>query len=164
MKRAGFLSSVFFGILLLCVSCEKQPTNPWSRFYGFTKADIVGHYEANPDQSVYEALPTAGVVVYDNASVDIIDVSDNTISFRLTIPDKLAEVFVGEVTSDENTSEMNLYNNRKDVLFNVYKNAEGQVRLHGRYRYCYYEYVQGQQVLVDADNYGFDVIKTTTKQ
>ena len=44
----------------LCASCGKNK-NIWERFYGYTKAEILGNYEANPDSELYEELPTEGV-------------------------------------------------------------------------------------------------------
>lgn len=156
MKRLLYLAA----LLILCVSCGKDPNEEWSRFFGFTKTDIVGHYEANPDPCVYPELPTEGVVVYDNATVEVIDLSDNLVSFRLVIPETLNKVFTGSVPTDGSSSDLGFHNNHEDVLLTVYKNGKGQVRFHGRYRY-YYSDKGGPE---DADIYGFDVIKTEIQQ
>ena len=55
--------------VMLFVSCKKSTENEWQRFWGFTKDDIAGHYNANPDESLYEELPTEGIKVYDNATI-----------------------------------------------------------------------------------------------
>ena len=48
MKNTALL---LISICFLFASCGKDPKEEWSRFYGFTQADIVGCYEANPDES-----------------------------------------------------------------------------------------------------------------
>ncbi|MCR5646593.1 MAG: hypothetical protein K6F96_09495 [Bacteroidales bacterium] len=164
MKRASLL------ILSLCLffaSCEKEAQEEWGRFYGFTQADVVGHYEANPDQSLYEALPTEGAVVYNNATIDITAVGSTSLSARIVIPGQLNKVFVGPIDmSDENRSDIALVNainayNKEDFLVTVYKNDEGRVRFHGRVKKYYYKMDSSthQLVLDRSENWGFDVIK-----
>lgn len=154
MKRiALFLVS----ISLLFASCEKTPQDEWNRFYGFTKDDIVGHYNANPDESLYEALPTPGVAVYDNASIDIQALSDNQVSLHIVIPGTINKVFSGAVIPGESTSDMMFVNdNNEDISMTVYKNSQNQVRLHGRVKRYHYD---AHHILEDSDNWGFDVIK-----
>lgn len=147
-------------LLALCVivftSCKKDPV--WNRFFGYTKDDIVGHYEANPDESLYEDLPTEGVKVYNNAVLDITSLSDNLISIKLNIPDVIHnKVFSGPVYSASDNSDIILKNNNdEDIQMTVYKNGKGQVRLHGRLKRYHYD---ASNVLVSSENYGFDVIK-----
>lgn len=162
MKKR-LLGIITLALSLLCVSCEKTPTATWTRFYGFTKADVIGSYEANTDPSVYAELPTEGVVVYNNASIQINELSDDMVSLHINIPDKLNKNFTGTVPNNDYNSELGMNNYHEDILFTVYKNDKNQVRLHGRYRYCYYEHIEGVDVLADTDNYGFDVIKTNNQ-
>lgn len=155
MKR---LTAILATLLcfVLCTSCEEETVNEWQRFYGFTKDDIIGHYEANPDESLYEELPTEGVVVYDNAVIDVINQSDDLVSIRVTIPSVLNKVFFGTIYYSESNSNLVFTNGNEDLRMTVYKNSLNQVRFHGRVKRYYYD---ADQVLVDSDNYGFDVIK-----
>lgn len=153
-------------ISLLFSSCGKDPKNEWERFYGFTQADIIGHFEANPDESLYQELPTEGAVVYDNAVIDIISTGNNIISVHIVIPGNLNKTFSGPLDmSDENRSDIALLNvinslNKEDLMMTVYKNEKGQVRFHGRVKRYYYEINSaGSTVLKRSDNWGFDVIK-----
>lgn len=162
MKRT-FLYFIVIG--LLCCSCNKDK-NEWGRFYGFTQTDVVGHYEANPDESLYEALPTEGIAVYSDASMDVTAVGNSSIYVHVIIPGKVNKTFSGPLDmTDENRSDILLTNvinttNKEDIMMTVYKNAEGQVRFHGRVKRYYYEYNStGSLVLKRSDNWGFDVIK-----
>ena len=127
----------FIVIGLLCCSCNKDK-NEWGRFFGFTQADVVGHYEANPDESLYEALPTEGIAVYSDASMDVTAVGNSSIYVHVIIPGKVNKTFSGPIDmTDENRSDIVLTNvinttNKEDIMMTVYKNAEGQVRFHGR--------------------------------
>ena len=106
MRKAAVL---IIAIGLLCVSCGKTDDNEWSRFYGFTQADVIGHYDANPDESLYEELP-AGMVVYDNATIDISAVgSSASIAAHIVIPGIINKSFSGPLNmSDENRSDITL--------------------------------------------------------
>lgn len=144
-------------ILVFCSSCEKDPVNEWSRFFGFTKDDVIGHYEPNPDESLYEELPTAGVKVYSDAVIDVVPLSDNLVSIRIRIPSvPLNKVFSGTIYSESSNSDIVLSNGNDDIRMTVYKNDKGQVRFHGRQK----RYIYGPTYeVVDSDNYGFDVIR-----
>ena len=156
MKRISILLTLVLGLAFINTSCEKTPENEWNRFYGYTANDIAGHYDANPDESLYEELPTQGVAVYDNATVEIQALSENQVSLRIIIPNVINRVFSGTVFTDESVSDLILHNFQEDISMTVYKNKENQIRLHGRVKR--YRYDQ-DNVLVDSDNYGFDVIK-----
>ena len=163
MRKAPIL---IIAITLLLASCGK-PKEEWNRFYGFTQADVVGHYEANPDESLYEPLPTEGVAVYDNATMDISAVGNASISLHVVIPGTINKTFSGPINmSDENRSDITLTNvinntNKEDVMMTVYKNEEGRVRFHGRVKRYYYriDNETHQLILERSDNWGFDVIK-----
>ena len=161
-------SLLLITLCLLFLSCGKDPEKEWSRFYGFTQADVVGHYEANPDESLYEALPTEGIAVYDNASLDISAVGNTAISVHIVIPGKVNKNFSGPLNmSDENRSDITLTTvinttNKEDIWMTVYKNENGQVRFHGRVKRYYYRIDTEHDnalVLVRSENWGFDVIK-----
>lgn len=154
-------------ISLVFASCGKDPEDEWSRYYGYTQADIVGHYEANPDQSLYEDLPTTGISVYSNASIDIGAVGNASISLHVVIPGKVNKDFRGPIDmSDDNRSDIVLSNvidslNKEDIMMTVYKNEEERVRFHGRVkRYFYKRDPKTHKIYLDrSDNWGFDVIK-----
>lgn len=161
MFKAKTNLTILIGILFLAVSCNKTPTeSEWSRFYGFSSSDIIGHYEANPDESLYQDLPTEGVEVYDNATIDIVALSGSSISLRIVIPGVINKNFSGPVYSDDDNSDLVLNNNNEDIMMTVYKNNKGQVRFHGRVKHYYYN---ANHELVNSNNYGFDVIKTASE-
>ena len=152
---------------LLFASCGKDPKAEWSRFYGYTQADIVGHYEANPDESLYQDLPTEGVAVYNNAVIDITAVDNASISLHIVIPGKINKTFSGPLDmSDGNRSNIALLevissSIKEDILITVYKNDKNQVRFHGRVKRYHYNTEPGHEnELLNSENWGFDVIKS----
>ena len=163
MRKAPLL---IIAITLLLASCGK-PEEEWSRFYGFTQADVVGHYEANPDQSLYDELPTSGIAVYNNASMDVAAVGEHSLSIHFVIPGKVNKTFSGPIDMhDEDRSDIVLTTvinttNKEDIWMTVYKNDQGQVRFHGRVKRYYYRYDSDTEeyYLYRSDNWGFDVIK-----
>lgn len=163
MRKAPLL---LIAITLLLASCGK-PEEEWSRFYGFTQADVVGHYEANPDQSLYDELPTSGIAVYNNASMDVAAVGEHSLSIHFVIPGKVNKTFSGPIDMhDEDRSDIVLTTvinttNKEDIWMTVYKNDQGQVRFHGRVKRYYYRYDSDTEeyYLYRSDNWGFDVIK-----
>lgn len=161
-KTTLFLIAVCF----LLSSCGKDPEKEWSRFYGFTQADVIGHYEANPDESLYQELPTEGVVVYDNASIDISAAGSTSISLHIVIPSQINKTFSGPLNTSGSSTDITLTNiinntNKEDIMMTVYTNDKGQVRFHGRVKRYYYQYdtETNELVLNRSDNWGFDVIK-----
>ena len=131
-------------------SCKKTDENIWSRFYGYTKADIVGHYEANPDTSVYTPMPTEDVQFYSNATIDITSLDGDLVRLR---------IITGVATFSENDSNLGFHNtNNEDILMTVYKNAQNQVRLHGMER----RYILNSDgEIINSIVHGFDVVKTS---
>lgn len=163
MKKASLF---LIAISLLFASCGKDPEPEWGRFYGFTQTDVVGHYEANPDESLYEPLPTEGVAVYNNATLDVSAIGATAVSIHIVIPGKVNKTFSGPLNmSDENRSDIALTNiintaNKEDIMMTVYKNDKNQVRFHGRVKRYYYSTEPGHEnELVKSDDWGFDVIK-----
>jgi hypothetical protein len=154
MKKATLFLIV---LSFLVAACNPNPENEWERFYGFTQADIVGHYEANPDESLYQELPTEGVQVYDNATIDVVAVGDVSVSVRISIPGVLNRSFTGPLDmSDDERSDLAIGGFHEDFIVTVYKNNENKVRFHGRVKHYYYN-AQGQ--ISRSDNWNFDVIK-----
>lgn len=155
MKKASLL---LIALSLLCATCNKTPQNEWNRFYGFTQSDIVGHYEANPDESLYEELPTTGITIYDIVNIDITASGNTAVSLHIVIPGTINKTFSGAIDmNDEHRSDLVLHNNNnEDIMMTVYKNDAGQVRFHGRVKHYYYN---ANHELVNSANWGFDVIK-----
>ena len=164
MKNYSF---ILIALSLLFVSCGKPSVDEWSRFYGFTQADIIGHYEANPDESIYQELPTEGATVYNTAAIDISAVGNTAISLHIVIPGTINKTFSGPLdTQEEDRSDVvltNVISNREkeDVMMTVYKNEQGQVRFHGRVKHYHYRYDSEteQYYLHHSENWGFDVLK-----
>lgn len=158
-KITTILATAFFAILF--TSCKKDSADQWERFWGFTKDDVVGQYTANPDESLYEDLPTEGVKVYSDASLEIRSLSGDLISIQLTIPNVIKKVFSGTLYSDPSNSDLAIKNSEtEDIRMTVYKNANGDVRLHGLHKRYYYD---ANHVVDHSDNYGFDVIKKAAR-
>lgn len=161
MKRITLFLLTILGIASLCVSCEKTKAK-WERFYGYTKADIIGSYEANPDSTLYEELPTEGVTVYPDAELTITEYDENVVSIRIRIPNLFFRNFRGAVALNEDDSEISIGDtDNSDILMTVYRNAQNQVRLHGRVRTPSHWDQYGPD---DYNIYGFDVIKTENNE
>lgn len=159
------MKSIIVTIIMLLmamgmISCGKNQDNEWERFYGYTKTDVIGHYEANPDESVYPELPTQGVQVYRNVSIDITqdNNSEDLVRFHIVIPNIIDKTFTGTINSHGNESDMAFHKNKEDVLMTVYKNKQNQVRLNGRERLCRYD---ANDELIDCIVHGFDVVITS---
>ena len=142
------------------ISCSKTKENEWSRFYGYTKADLIGHYEANPDDDAYPELPTEGVQVYRNVTIDIIDDGENSnlVRLHIVIPNIINKNFSGAILSNESESDLAFHNNNEDILMTVYKNKQNVVRLNGRERRCTYN---SNNELIDCVVHNFDVVATS---
>lgn len=157
MKRISVFILIFLGFFFCSASCN-QEKEEWERFYGYTKADVIGHYEANPDSSLYEELPTVGVEVYPNAVIDITEYNEDMVNIHIVIPNVWYKNFRGFVALNENDSNISLGNDSdgSDILMTVYRNKHNQVRLHGRARE---RHLWHDPVSYDWIIYGFDVIK-----
>lgn len=157
MKRISLFLSIILGIVLVCASCG-EPKDTWERFYGYTQADIIGRYEANPDNSLYEELPTEGVTVYPNAELTITAYGDALVNIQIRIPEVWYRNFRGAVALNEDDSEISIGDtDRSDLLATVYKNAQDQIRIHGRARVPKHWNQEGHPD--DYYIYGFDVLK-----
>jgi len=155
MKRITAIIATALCFIFL-TSCEKEAVDEWHRFWGFTNQDIAGHYDANPDESIYKPLPTAGIVVYSNASMEVTALAGKGVSIQINIPSVINRTFSGTVYTSEGNSDIVIENGNYDIRMTVYKNDTGGVRFHGRV----------QQFYINADNertnlhtYGFDVLK-----
>lgn len=162
MKKTTIFLLSFLGIIIGCTSCGPEKEE-WERFYGYTKADVIGHYEANPDTSLYEDLPTVGVQVYSDATIDITEYNEDMVNICIRIPNVLYRNFRGYVALNEDDSDISLGNSsdESDIMMTVYKNRRNQVRLHGRARehHLYHDPISYDWII-----YGFDVIKQEQTQ
>lgn len=159
MKKIIAIVALLIGVMSFS-SCEKSQDNEWERFYGYTKADIIGQYEANPDDECYPDLPTDGIEIYRDVTIEITEIGENQnlVRFHIVIPDVINKYYTGVANPSENDSELAFNNSayHEDVLMTVYKNKKNQVRLQGRERRCTYN---SEGEVVDCNVHGFDVIK-----
>lgn len=160
MKKLPIFIALLLSTWFFC-SCGKNEDNTWQRFFSYSKEDIVGHYESNPDTTVYGELPTEGVTIYPNTTIDIISLDGNLVRLHIVIPNTINKYFTGSTAIENSDSELSFHNNDEDVLMTVYKNEQGQVRLHGRERRCRYD---AHDEIIDCVLHGFDVIKTSDNQ
>lgn len=142
---------LFLCITMLFTSCEKDKIH-WEKYFGYTREDVVGHYESIDDESYYGDLPTELVDLYNNVTLDIQAGDGNTARVHIVIPDKLNRWFSGVVpqNDDDFIIDMSGFDNY-DFLATVYKSQDGTIRLHGRVN----KYTSYQANVC----YGFDVIK-----
>lgn len=158
MRKIRILLSAILGLLLFATACKQEgEEQEWVRFTGYTKADIIGRYEANPDESCYPDYPVDGMVFYTNTTITIEDLSGNMISLRVVIPNVTTKVYTGVAGNEENGTEIILTNHSagNDILLTVYKNKDGKIRLHGRDRHC----VKDSEGVLNCDFNGIEVIK-----
>lgn len=145
---------LLIALCLLLTACKKDNVSEWSRFYGFTADDIKGHYNANPNESLYEDQSSSIIVFYRNTSIDI-SASGSTVTMRIVIPNILNRGFTGSIDLNDNyRSDLILYNSNynEDVMLSVYKDKDRTARLHGRVKHHYSDNQPDK-------NWGFDVIK-----
>ena len=145
-------------MVLLMTGCNPEKENEWSRFYGFSKEDVVGHYEANPDESCYEEYPVENMTTHHNAKVDVIDQGGNIAAIRIVIPNVLNKYFSGVKVGDEgHDCEIIAFpGSNEELVIDVYKNDKNQVRLHGNIK----QFVNTNHTKVDV----FDVVKKTEER
>ena len=158
-KLLSFLS--FLLLTTTLISCGKTDEDEWNRFFGYTKADIIGHYVSTPNDEYYYELPTAGVTVYRNVTIDISDAGgDSYVSVHVVIPDVINVHFTGAVQLNGNDSDMAFNNNStytiEDLLMTVYKNDNNQIRFHGRERNGR---IDAEGEMVSCKTRCYDVIK-----
>lgn len=156
MKRTAL---ILITVSLFLTACHKDPKEQWTTFYGFTTADVQGHYNANPDESIYDVeYPTEGIDIYDNATIEIIANSESNISLHIVIPSQLSRLFSGSIDLFNESRSVIALNNtsNENLILTVYKNDQGQVRLHGRVQHLYYD---SEGVPIKSVMWYFDVIK-----
>lgn len=172
MKNIKYLLALFM-LSLLFVSCEKQPQNEWTKYYGYTNQEIAGTYAFSNISDAFDGLTESAYChVCEDAKIDITAGSGDIIEFKVNCPsDGLNRTFEGRpcFTDDDflinmkspSTSSHPAY----ELTVYVYKNDQGDIRLHGFARHVTYATVYNP-VTGENDyqpkskiNYYFDVIK-----
>ena len=170
MKRIEFLSLLFM-LTFLFVSCEKQQQKKeWNNYYGYNIEEITGAYTFSQVADAFDGL-TENVYCHicEDARINITASSGSTIEFKVNCPsDDFNRTFEGRpcVTDDDFLINMtapsgNPYPSYKLTVY-VYKNDQGDIRLHGFVRHFIYEYnseTEEYDIPKLKTNYWFDVIK-----
>ena len=129
MKK--IILGILMGMVLMTTSCQKENVDEWTRFTTFVKEDLIGHYEANPDETYYEDYPVQDMTVHRNATVNIRNYSGNLIEVQVVIPELLNQTFTGTPNVEGYNSNLLMHNTACDLILDVYKNDKNQIRLHG---------------------------------
>ena len=171
MKDIKFLS-VFIMLCAFFVSCEKPQQDEWAEHYGYTNEDIAGEYVFSNITDAFDGLTESAYChICEDAKINITAGSGGTIEFKMNCPsDNLNRTFEGlpRVTDDDFLINMTApswesYPSYELTVY-VYKNVQGNTRLHGFARHITYQIVNnpdGSTVynVKSKVNYYFDVIK-----
>ncbi len=176
MKQTIRFSALLFCLTMAMVSCNKNKTQ-WSSFYGYSLDDIVGKYSYSDEPKAFDRITESeDVHICEDASIEIKKLSETMVSFDIDCPEaEFRQSFVGRPTKNKNDNLIQLssgYNKGRDgtisaynVLADVYKNDESQIRLHGFASFDIYKVVSdanqiGSDTIVESRTaYYFDVIK-----
>lgn len=158
---------------LFLVSCEKQQTKEWNKYYGYTNEEIVGSYSFSNVTNAFDDL-TEGTYCHicEDAKVNITATSGSAIEFKINCPsDEFNRTFEGRpcLTVDDFLINMTAPSGSPhpdyELTVYVYKNDKGDIRLHGFARHVTYKPVYNSET-EETDyipksyvNYWFDVIK-----
>ena len=173
MKKMRFMALLLMvGAMML--ACKKDDAKEWQQFYDFTLDDIKGTYEFSYVSSAFDGLTeTTYSHICEDATVSVSSYlgSESSIEFKVNCKkETFNKSFTGRPAINEdkpfllnmaspNTSENPDYT----LTAYVYKNAKGDIRLHGFARHIYYEtvYENGipHKVIKSMINYYFDVRK-----
>ena len=172
MKNIKYLS-VLLILGLLFVSCEKQSQEKeWNKYYGYTNEEIIGTYAFSNIKDAFDGLTeNAYCHICEDARINITERSKNTINFTVNCPsDEFNRTFEGRpcLTDDifliKMTDPSESLHPEYELTVYVYKNDQGDIRLHGFARHVTYEIhndPNGTAVynIKSKVNYYFDVIK-----
>ncbi len=168
MKKNGFLLLMLMAGLLL-VSCKKDTLKEWERFSDFTLDDIRGTYSFSNVDGVFDNLTENEYChLCTDAQITISPYlgSETSIDFNVKCPSQsFNRSFTGRPAIDEDSSLLNMtvpstsLHPDFELTAYVYKNAKGDVRLHGLAREVYYNVDQGVYSIKYKVNYYFDVLK-----
>ncbi len=158
----------------MMVACQKDNAKEWQQFYDFTLDDVKGTYDFSYVSSAFDGLtetPYCHICEDANIIVSSYLGSESSIEFKVNCTkETFNKSFTGRPAINEdapfllnmtspNTSEYPDYT----LTAYVYKNAKGDIRLHGFARRIEYEIVVENGVnhkrVKSMINYYFDVIK-----
>ena len=150
---------VMVGLMASLSSC-RDDKDAWTKFYGYSRSDIVGTYSASTNDDYYfddfENYP--GYVpgqsyCIKNAEIKVDEYLEQSIAVTVTFPEVMNMQFTGVAQLAEGTgSVIDLHKTQNNTLFyqfnaEVYRNVEGDLRLHGFVR---------KQELTDIENDYYD--------
>ena len=170
MKKTCFVFLLMLGFVL--ISCQDNTVKEWQQFYDFTLDDIKGTYHYSNLSSAFDGLTENDFChICEDAQVSVSSYlgSASSIEFKVNCQrEAFNKAFTGHpVMSDDSpllkmTNPTALYPEYELTAY-VYRNARGDIRLHGNARHVFYEIVYEDGVPVHrikyAINYYFDVIK-----
>lgn len=167
----------FMALLLMVgammVACQKDETKEWEKYYGYSLDDIKGTYTFSYVSNAFDGLTENGYShICQDAEITVTSYlnSESSIAFRVTCPNaSFNGTFTGRpvMTEDGFLVKMTIPSPAEypdyELTVYVYKNAKGDIRLHGFARHIYYEIVVENGVNVkrvkSMINYYFDVKK-----
>ena len=173
MKNIKYLS-VLLVLGLLFVSCEKQSQEKdWEKYYGYPNEEIIGSYSFSNVKDAFDGLTESAYChVCEDARINVTASSESTIEFKVNCPnDEFNRTFEGRpcLTDDDFLINMTVPAGSAhpdyELTAYVYKNDQGDIRLHGFARHIIYELVYNPQtettdhIIKSKINYYFDVIK-----
>ena len=173
MKKMRFMALLLMvGAMML--ACKTDGAKEWQQLYDFTLDDIKGTYAFSYVSSAFDGLmETSYSHICDDANITVSNYlgSESSIEFKMNCKKvSFNKSFTGKPAINEddpfllNMASPNSSENPDYTLTAyVYKNAKGDIRLHGFARHIYYEtvYQNGipHKVVKSMINYYFDVIK-----
>ena len=172
MKNIKYLS-VLLVLGLLFVSCEKQSQEKdWEKYYGYPNEEIIGSYSFSNVKDAFDGLTESAYChVCEDARINVTASSESTIEFKVNCPnDEFNRTFEGRpcLTDDDFLINMTVPAGSAhpdyELTAYVYKNDQGDIRLHGFARHIKYEtHIDPDGTTVynvkSKTNYYFDVIK-----
>ena len=171
MKNIKWLPLLLMlGVFL--VSCEKEQKKEWNKYYGYSNEEIVGSYSFSKVEDAFEDLTESAYChICEDAKINITARSESIIEFNVNCPnDEFNRTFEGRpcLTDDDFLINMTAPSGTPhpdyELTVYVYKNDQGDIRLHGFARHIKYEIhndPNGMPVynIKSKVNYYFDVIK-----
>lgn len=175
--------TIRFTALLLCLtlalfSCKKnKKESEWSSFFGYSVDDIAGKYSYSNVSDAFDVITeNDDVHICMDADIDIQKLTESTVEFDINCPEaEFRRSFVGCPAKNKNDNLLQLssgYWKGRDgtiraynVLADVYKNDQSQIRLHGFASLDVYKIISdsnqiGSDTIVESRTaYYFDVIK-----
>ena len=172
MKNIKYLSAMLM-LGLLFVSCEKQSQEKeWTKYYGYTNEEIIGSYAFSNIKDAFDGLTESAYChICEDARINIAARSESTIDFTVNCPsDEFNQTFEGRpcMTDDDflinMTAPSGSIHPKYELTVYVYKNDQGDIRLHGFARHVTYEIHNDSDgtpvyTIKSKVNYYFDVIK-----